>query len=248
MVTGEGEPRAGRRSNGLSAPAYAVLADCDAHVADALLDRLATAGIAAYAVPFGGSVGSYLEVYPPTTPLVRVWVDATGIDTARAVLGHLAAPPDDDAAWREIVASLQGDSAPGGSPWPAAEDVAVEPAPPESPRPATVPRVIRRAEDDLSAHAARGHIADVAHDADDEHYVPPPPPPAPRLRGATAYAVAAIFAGVALLVVPTLAGDLVSPGLKVLAVLAILGGVATLVVRMREGPPTDTGPDDGAVV
>jgi uncharacterized membrane protein YccC len=39
-----------------------------------------------------------------------------------------------------------------------------------------------------------------------------------------------------------------SHALSVLAALALVGGLATLFWRMRDAPPVDDGPDDGAVV
>lgn len=246
-----GGARGGRQSNGLSAAAYEVLADCDPQVASALLTALLEAWVAAYAVPYAGSVGGYLDVRPPSRPLLRVWVDAAAIDVARAVLaehlgpatGPAAAPADEDAAWAEIVASLRRETPEGPAPWPTAEGIAgrsrsTPGAPP--PRPVAGPR--REPTDPTPEPDA----ADP--DLPDEHFEPPPPPPLPRVAGASAYGSAAIVAGFLVLVVPTMAGDPVGPGLLVLAVVAIVGGFVTLVARMRAGPPTDSGPDDGAVV
>jgi hypothetical protein len=226
----EGEARAGRRGNGLSAAAYSLLAACSPQVADAVLAALAGEGIAAYAVPHAGDVGGYLEVHPPTAPTARVWVDASAVDRARVVLATLLPEErDEEAAWQEIVSALRRDGAGGPPPWPSAEDLpaAARRLPPPERLPAPEPP------------AAPGEA---------DHFEPPPPPPLPRVRGATAYGVAAVVGGALVLVVPTIAGDPVGSELSILAVLAILGGFATLVARMREGPPTDSGPDDGAVV
>ena len=83
---------------------------------------------------------------------------------------------------------------------------------------------------------------------EEEHFVPPPPPPIPRLSGTTGWAVLSLVGGAAVLIVPAMAGHAVSAGIGFLAVLAVLGGFVTLVARMRDAPPTDSGPDDGAVV
>jgi hypothetical protein len=78
---------------------------------------------------------------------------------------------------------------------------------------------------------------------DDEHYVPPPPPPLPRLHRKTIAAIASIAIGIVIL-----ATNLDGGTFTVLAVLAILAGLGSLVWRMHDGPPTDSGWDDGAVV
>lgn len=255
-----------RRGNGLSAAAYGVLAHCEPQIADALLRSLAEKGIAAYAIPYEGNVGGYLEMYPPERPLARVWVDSTAVPAARALLqtqyAGTAEPPAvaEEAAWEEIVASLRRPGAEGPVPWPDAENLAL-------PRTAT-PKT------DPSTGAAGGPAAisdpvgpagpvaptlpgddggptatpEPADDDVDEHFVPPPPPPVPVPTGPSAYAVAALVGGALVLLVSTLAGDTASPALLVLAIAAIVGGFVTLVAGMREGPPTDSGPDDGAVL
>lgn len=259
-ATHDGEARGGRATNGLSAAAYDVLADCDPQVAAALLTALRTTSVAAYSVPYAGSVGGYLDVRPPSRPLLRVWVDAAMLDTARAVLAdHLGTPPapatapmDEDVAWQEIVASLRHDSPEGPAPWPTAEGsadgIAVRPRPARSaPPPRPLPR---RTPTEPPVTPTEPPVEPAAEPVDipDEHFEPPPPPPLPQVAGASAYGTAAIVAGFLVLVVPTMAGDPVGPGLLVLAITAIVGGFVALVARMREGPPTDSGPDDGAVV
>lgn len=82
----------------------------------------------------------------------------------------------------------------------------------------------------------------------EDHFVPPPPPPLPRTTPATRYGLLALVGGILVLVVPTLLGSPPSALVGFLAVLSVLGGFASLVLRMRDAPPTDSGPDDGAVV
>lgn len=224
----EAEPGRGRRSNGLPAAVWVALGDLDPRVAGALLERLFGHGIAAYAAPaydadpIGGSA--------PTPPLRdRLFVDATAVAEARAVLAAETRPVpiDEETAWQQIVASLRREEPTGLAPWPSAE---------EAGRPA---RLVRRVEP----------VAEpLPEPAEEEHFEPPPPPPLPRVSAGSAYAIAAILAGVAVLIVPTMFGDPVGPALLVLAVAAVVGGFAGLVSRMRNGPPTDSGPDDGAVV
>ena len=79
--------------------------------------------------------------------------------------------------------------------------------------------------------------------ADEDHYEPPTPPPLPRLRKATLGAIAVIGFGLLLLATNVDGGTF-----RIVALLAIVGGVASLVWNMRNGPPTDSGWDDGAVV
>lgn len=89
---------------------------------------------------------------------------------------------------------------------------------------------------------------DRALDVDEPHYVPPPPPPAPTgdavARWAWAGAVGApvLYVGLSLVGLDT--GGPLGWGL----IAAGVAGFVTLVVRMKDGPRTDDGPDDGAVV
>lgn len=211
-----GARRSGRRGNGLAATAYVPLAELDPRLADAALQALREAGVAAYVTPSTGTTGGYLEVSLPDRPRDRVWVDSAARPRAEAVLAELANPPaagapvDEEESWRAIVATFQ--AAPAGTPtWPATEGVAEKVAA-------------------------------------DEHYVPPVPPPVPQPQGVTRWAALAVAVGLGVLIVPAVLSDPVGPGLALLAVLAVIGGFATLVARMRDAPPTDSGPDDGAVV
>jgi hypothetical protein len=79
--------------------------------------------------------------------------------------------------------------------------------------------------------------------ADEDHFDPPPPPPLPRLRKATLGAIAVMLFG--LLIIAT---NVDGGSLRIVGVLALIGGAASLVWNMRNGPPTDSGWDDGAVV
>jgi hypothetical protein len=75
------------------------------------------------------------------------------------------------------------------------------------------------------------------------HFVPPPPPPLPRLRPVTIASLVAILLGLIMIVTNLDGGALIW-----LAIVAILGGGAALVYHLKDGPPTDSGWDDGAVV
>ena len=80
----------------------------------------------------------------------------------------------------------------------------------------------------------------------DEHFVPGTPPPLPRLRRGTRWALAAILVGV-VLIVGRAFWDTV-PDAVFLGVLFVVGGFIGLVAMMREDRPSDSDPDDGAVV
>jgi hypothetical protein len=125
---------------------------------------------------------------------------------------------------------------------------------------APVPRRIVRPAD---PGADRGPDADHGRDADrggvsprsgeydplsilDEHFVPEPPPPLPRLRRGTRWALASILVGVGLIVGRTFSDAI--PSAVALGVLAIVGGFVALVAMMGEDRPSDSDPDDGAVV
>ncbi len=84
-----------------------------------------------------------------------------------------------------------------------------------------------------------------ADDPDDEgHFEPPEPPPVPTPRAGTVGGVALIVFGVALLLVPGLAGWAGTLALPV-GLVAISAGIGWLLFRMRQSPP-DSGWDDGA--
>jgi len=222
----EATGRGGTRDNGLRCANYAAAADLDPRVADAMLGILRDAGIAAYASPTPAATGGYMEARLPSRPTDRLWVDDQQVDRARELIAaEDATEPDVDAAWQQVLASLQSPSTSPVPPWPVSEDV-------DSPSPGEQ-HIVRAAtlEDEIEV------------EEDDEHYLPPPPPPFPRLHPKTLAALASIALGLLLLATNFDGGTFTW-----LAVLAIAGGLASLVWRMRQGPPTDSGWDDGAVV
>lgn len=227
-------PRRGTRDNGLRCGAYTAIADLDPRVADSLLATLRDEGIAAYAAPTPAATGVGLEPHLPDRPIDRLWVDGVQVERAREIVEgrHVESRPaspaaagggetDFDAAWQQVLASLQssGESLPS---WPDSEGLG-EPQ--------------RRSAD------VETYDDDEPVEIDNEHFVPPPPPPLPRLRRATLAALVSM--GLGLLVLAT---DFADGSFNVLAIIAILGGVASIVWHMRNGPPTDSGWDDGAVV
>ena len=233
----EDAARRGTRDNGLRCGAYTPVADVDPRIADALLSALRDEGIAAYAAPAPAVTGGLMEPRLPASPVDRVWVDDEQVARAKDLVTAQSQGPeqeaDIDAAWQQVLASLQSTSSSPVPPWPVSEDVDAAGATPGDTRlvrPATVD------EDDIED-------TEGFDPADDDHFVPPPPPPLPRLHRKTVAAIAAIALGLLIL-----ATDFDGGSFTVLAVVAILGGLASLVWRMHDGPPTDSGWDDGAVL
>lgn len=244
----------GSRDNGLRCAGYTPVADLDPRIADALLDALRDEGIAAYAAPTPAASGGYGELRLPTRPMDRLWVDDAQIERARELVaaetdppppaeemvtdrstasGPIPGDPDFDTAWQQVLSSLRTPtSAATSRPWPTSEEV--DPS--------------RRYDDESAAPTTDATGLDVAdagfdpYDIDD-HYEPPEPPPLPKFRSATVGAIVAIALGILVLVTNYDGG-----GWRYIAFFAIIGGGASLVWNMRQGPPDDSGWDDGAVV
>jgi hypothetical protein len=222
------------------------LVDLEPHLADAMLEALRVEGVAAYAAPSPGVSGPYLDVHLPDRPKDRLWVDAEARERASAVV-RAALPrmqeqyeagtrpaSDEDAAWQAIVAGY--------------DQTGVDPA--DELRPGAVSgqsRLLRRTEPIEVSPADQSDEADGAP-REEDHYVPPPPPPLPQADAVTKLGWAAVIGGPAYLLFGTVTGHGLSEQGAVLAVLAFAAGFVTLVARMKERPPTDSGPDDGAVV
>jgi hypothetical protein len=154
---------------------------------------------------------------------------------------------DEDEVWRQIVASFndtaERDSA--DQPWPDSENLPPEPA----------RRVVKPSElDEYAAESAeRAEAADDAEESPEEedeegHFVPEAPPPLPRVDVATKLAWFALFGGPAYLLIAAVADWSLQGWALFAAVAAFIGGFVALVVRMGDGPPNDSGWDDGAVI
>lgn len=173
----------------------------------------------------------------------------------------------DEAAWLDLVARFDSpalNSDDGATPWPEREDLAgpvhVTPVIPDAPLapdalpfdpPASPPanQSGRPGQSRPRVGGGYGPRDSVAPDhPDDDHYVPPPPPPLPKLDPVTKVAWLALFGGPCYLLIATAVGWAVSGLAAFLAVAAFVGGFAVLVLRMDNGGPRDSGPDDGAVV
>ena len=172
-----------------------------------------------------------------------------------SALDQPAPAPDGDEEFRRIVEGFNRDAGSPVPPWPVVEDV--EPGKRRFPglaerssgdEPEAAPRARRRSDREPD-DALPGWVEPEALE-DDGHYVPPPPPPVPRLAPRKIGAVLAVLAGLSLLFVPSLVDAFqISPtGVFLLAITLVLGGAAALIYLMRDAPPTDSGPDDGAVV
>jgi len=150
--------------------------------------------------------------------------------------------PDDDELFRQIIAGFSSDVNDPVPRWPVAEDVDVA-LPPLEDEP-------RRRRSDVPPGAVEPLPSWVEPEAleDDGHYVPPPPPKIGRPRLRSVGGAAMIVLGFIALFLPSLVG-LTDDGLSLLLGLVLIaGGTSLLVFSMRDAPPTDSGPDDGAVV
>ena len=185
-----------------------------------------------------------------------------------------AAGDGEEAAWRELIAQFDApEPADGATPWPDREDLAgpvrVTPTPPPVKPPMMPPVMPPVRPDALPREPSGGLPAKPAtqgppwppasagpaprdtvapDDAVDDHYVPPAPPPLPKLDPVTKGAWVALFGGPLYLLIATAVGGGVSGLAAFLSVAAFVGGFAILVLRMDNGGPRDSGPDDGAVV
>ena len=171
---------------------------------------------------------------------------------ARPAAAAAPAPLDDDEVFRQIVAGFDTTGDDPVPRWPVSEDTdgprgARRPAPPPTARRPRAPPAPRRRRPAGLARARQARARAGGPGADD-HYVPPPPPPVPRVNVRTVGAVALLVLGLVLLFVPALLRQSETPGTILLGVVLLVGGAAALVLRVRDAPPHDSGPDDGAVV
>lgn len=166
-----------------------------------------------------------------------------------AARGADAPPPmDDEEAWRQIVAGFDAEVDAPVPPWPVVEDV-------DPPRNRLRPSRTSPPEDGPPPRRRRTDPTPALPDwvepealEDDGHYVPPPPPPVPRLAPQKLAAALALLAGLLLMFAPRLLLQPRTVGVAMFGVLLTVAGACALVWLMRDAPPTDSGPDDGAVV
>lgn len=79
-------PPGGRRDNGLPSAEWGALVDLDPRLSDALLDSLASEGVAAYVEPAVDLDSATRASALPQRPLDRLWVDPSQADLARGVV------------------------------------------------------------------------------------------------------------------------------------------------------------------
>jgi len=168
--------------------------------------------------------------------------------------GNATGGDGEDAVWLDLIARF-GAPAPEpadgeAQPWPDREDLAgpvrVRPTPvmlPDQPWP-----TLGSSELETRGMGSGPRDSIAPDDPADQHYVPPVPPPLPRLDPVTKFAWIALFGGPLYLLISTAVGSAISGLAAFLAVAAFVGGFVVLVLRMDNGRPPDSGPDDGAVV
>jgi hypothetical protein len=230
-----------RRDNGLHATSYDRLADVETHLVDGLLERLRDEGVAAYSAPSGGRPGPYGDTVLPQSPSDSVYVDSGRRDVARSVVDRYLEETAAELAWAGIVADFDLEPAEGDVRWPAAEDVDED-----------EPGAVRTAgfeelRDTLGPAVLEPLPADPPESRED-HFEPPPPPPLPSVDVISRFAWAGALGGPIVLLLAALAGISLAGWVGVLALFGFMAGFVTLVARMKDRPPTDSGPDDGAVV
>ena len=239
------------RHNGLAAARYSVVRDVEPQSVDGILERLRDAGIAAYVEPSPGHRGPYGEVVLPSQPTDRLHADADRVQEARALVDDHLRALHDEIAWAGIVAGFDAPTADPVGRWPASEDVE------ESTREGAggaAPKAgfdaLRDAVDAPPTGSVPDPYAETYNPApyDEGHYEPPTPPPVGRGDTISRFAWAGALGGPALLFFATATGIDLAGWVGVGALLAFMAGFVTLVARMKDRPPTDSGPDDGAVV
>lgn len=234
-----------RRDNGLEAASYQRLVDVETHLVDGLLERLRDEDVAAYSAPTLGRPGHYGETVPPLGPSDSVFVDSDRLHRARDTVDRYLAEIADEVAWAGIVADFDREPADAVPRWPVSEDV--EPGAAAGRAAGTEAPGTGPDAGPFAAYDERARERERRHDAED-HFEPPPPPPLPTVDTVTRFAWAGALGGPAVLVLAALAGLPLAGWVGGLAVGAFMAGFVTLVARMQDRPPTDTGPDDGAVV
>lgn len=146
----------------------------------------------------------------------------------------------DDELFDRIVAGYSQDATDPVPRWPVAEDVAegvTGPTPEPVRAPAPEPEV-----DALPSWLEPEPLED------DGHFQPPPPPRLPRPHARTVVSACTLLLGLAVVLTPNLLGLDDSVPFLLMGLVLTTGGAALLVRGMRDAPPRDSGPDDGAVV
>lgn len=252
------------RDNGLPAQAWAHLADVDPWVAQAALEALRDAGVAAYSVPHPGRAGPYLDVQLPTRPTDRLFVEVGARERAVEVLSRLqatapdgrpqgsSADPDIDAAFADIVSRL---------------DLAAPSERPEGSR--GLVDDLRENDETAGTDGNAGNGADRRRSAHigwddlladeptplaaepedpDDRFVPPPPPPVPRGTPMRRFAWAGVLGSPVVVALCTLFDYRLDGWTGLFVVVAFLAGMGTLFATLGDRLDGEDDPDHGAVV
>jgi hypothetical protein len=239
------------------------VAEVEPQLADVLLELFRDDGIAAYAAPAAPRSAADLSLQRVRGAVDRVFVDSTARARARVLL-HERLPglraefrgehvqveqdTDDDAAWQAIIAGYDRAPTDPVPRWPTSEDLPEPPATDETQQPRRDGQWSEEPAQDVRPQDVRPQEAPARRDPSAEGYQPPPPPPLPAVDGITRAAWCGVLGAPALLLLVTIAGVELPGGVVLLVLAAFVGGFVTLVARMKDRPPTDSGPDDGAVV
>ncbi|GAA3802225.1 hypothetical protein GCM10022226_22560 [Sphaerisporangium flaviroseum] len=148
---------------------------------------------------------------------------------------------DEDEVWRQIVASFNETAEPTSAdqPWPDRENVPAE----EPPQPVKAEAAVQ-----TPAETREEEPPAAPEEDEGDHYVPPPPPPLPKMDAGTKIAWVALFGGPAYLLLAALLAWPMDGWIVFAAIAAFIGGFVALIVRMGDGPPPDSGWDDGAII
>ncbi|MFG1859654.1 hypothetical protein [Microbispora bryophytorum] len=155
---------------------------------------------------------------------------------------------DEDEVWRQIVASFNetAEDASAEQPWPDRENVTEEPDAGEDDGATGDAAPGDGIRDDDGTGDGTGEVR--ASAPSDDHYIPPAPPPLPHGDTLSRLSWLALFGGPAYLLLAALLQWPMDGWIVFAAVAAFIAGFVILVVRMGDGPPADSGWDDGAVV
>ncbi|GIH45671.1 hypothetical protein SAMN05421833_101241 [Microbispora rosea] len=162
---------------------------------------------------------------------------------------------DEDEVWRQIVASFNetAEDASAEQPWPDRENVTeqADAGDGDDARGGGAPGGVALGDDALGDGVGdddRTGEERAPTPGDDDHYIPPPPPPLPHGDALSRLSWLALFGGPAYLLLAALLQWPMDGWIVFAAVAAFIAGFVILVVRMGDGPPADSGWDDGAVV
>ncbi|XVQ88724.1 hypothetical protein ACQP2K_15285 [Microbispora siamensis] len=158
---------------------------------------------------------------------------------------------DEDEVWRQIVASFNetAEDASAEQPWPDRENVTeATDAGDRDATPGDTAPGDKAPGDGVPDDGRTGEEQAPAPVGDGDHYIPPPPPPLPHGDTLSRASWLALFGGPAYLLLAALLHWPMDGWIVFAAVSAFIAGFVILVVRMGDGPPADSGWDDGAVV